>query len=133
MANMQLTRRTFFKKSAATFAMPYVITSSALGSKSLPSANDRIGMGCIGMGGQGTANMGWRGADVPNVNWVPKGGFLARGVQVVAVCDVNQKNLYRARDIVNNEFQNKDCAIYKDYHELLARKDIDVILCATGD
>ena len=133
MANTQITRRAFLRNSAAAFAMPYVITSTALGNNSHPSANNRIVMGCIGMGGQGTANMGWRGADVPNVNWVPKGGFLARGVQVVAVCDVNQKNLYRARDIVNNEFQNKDCAIYKDYHELLARKDIDVILCATGD
>jgi len=135
MKKTQLNRRTFLKQSLAAIALPSVITSTALGAKGRPSANERIVMGCIGMGGQGTANMGWRGAGpgVMNVNWVPKGGFMARGVQVVAVCDVNRNNLYRARDIVNNEYQNNDCAIYKDYHELLARKDIDVILCATGD
>ncbi len=120
-----LTRRMFLKSTAASLAVPYVITSSALGAGGKLPASERIVMGCIGMGGQGTAGMGWRsaGSNVPNVNWVPKGGFMVRGVHVVAVCDVNKNNLKRAKFIV----------AYKHYQDLLARQDIDIIICATGD
>ena len=130
-----LTRRMFLKSTAASLAVPYVITSSALGAGGKLPASERIGMGCIGMGGQGTAGMGWRsaGSNVPNVNWVPKGGFMVRGVHVVAVCDVNKNNLKRAKFIVDQEYGNTDCAAYKHYQDLLARQDIDIIICATGD
>jgi len=53
------------------------------------------------MGGQGTAGMGWRsaGPEVPNTGWVPKGGFMARGVQVVAVCDVDRQRREKAAEM----------------------------------
>ena len=130
-----MTRRAFLKSTAASLAVPYVITSSALGGGGKPPASERLVMGCIGLGGQGTAGMGWRsaGPGVPNTNWVPKGGFMARGVHVVAVCDVNKNNLKRAKSIVDQEYGNNDCRPYKHYQELLARPDIDIIICATGD
>lgn len=135
MRNNVMTRRSFLKSAAASVAMPYLITSSALGGGGKAAASERIVMGCIGLGGQGTAGMGWRsaGANVPNTNWVPKGGFMARGVHVVAVCDVNKNNLKRAKSIVDQEYGNNDCRPYKYYQELLAREDIDIIICATGD
>ncbi|NIP23055.1 MAG: hypothetical protein GWN67_27180, partial [Phycisphaerae bacterium] len=82
MRNKVVTRRSFLKSAAVSVAMPYVITTSALGVGGKPAASERLVMGCIGMGGQGTAGMGWRsaGPNVPNTNWVPKGGFMARGV-----------------------------------------------------
>jgi len=51
----------------------------------------------------------------------------------VAVCDVNKNNLKRAKFIVDQEYGNTDCAAYKRYQELLAREDIDIVICATGD
>ena len=135
MRDNSISRRLFLKGAASAAAMPYVITTSALGTAGKPPASERLVMGCIGMGGQGTAGMGWRsaGPDVPNTGWVPKGGFMARGVHVVAVCDVNKNNLQRAKFIVDQEYGNNDCTAYKHYQELLARQDIDIIICATGD
>lgn len=129
----KMSRRSFLKASAGAIAFPYIITTSALGAGGRLPASERLVMGCIGLGGQGTAGMGWRGSNAANVNWVPKGGFMVRGVHVAAVCDVNRNNLNRAVKLVNQEYGNKDCGVYKHYQELLARDDIDIILCATGD
>jgi predicted dehydrogenase len=130
-----ISRRGFLKCAAGAVGIPYVITTDALGSAGKPAASERLVMGCIGMGGQGTAGMGWRsaGPGVPNTSWVPKGGFMARGVHVAAVCDVNKNNLTRAKGIVDQEYGNNDCTAYKYYQELLAREDIDIVICATGD
>jgi len=54
-------------------------------------------------------------------------------VQVVAISDVNKNNLNNAKGIINEFYGNNDCATYHDFNELLARDDIDIILCATGD
>jgi predicted dehydrogenase len=84
-------------------------------------------MGAIGTGGQGTQHIG-------GGIWVAGGGFPSKPeVQFVAVCDVNAKNRDNARNIVNKYYGNKDCAAYNDFRELLARKDIDAVLIATGD
>ena len=130
MRKQLMTRRAFLKSTAASLSLPYVITSSALGGGGKPAASERLIMGCIGLGGQGTAGMGWRsaGPNVPNTNWVPKGGFMARGVHVMAVCDVNKNNLKRAKSVVDQEYGNNDCRPYKQYQELLAREDIDNII-----
>ncbi len=128
-----VSRRGFLKTAAGAIGFPYAITTGALGGAGQPPAGERVVMGCIGLGGQGTAGMGWRGSDAPNIDWVPKGGFMARGVHVVAVCDVNRNNLNRAKMLVDQEYGNNDCHAYHYYEELLAREDIDAILCATGD
>jgi len=115
-----------------TVGFPYIVSSSAVGKDGYVAASERIVMGCIGMGGQGTAGMG--GGFPPYVNWAPKGGFMGQpGVQVVAVCDVNARHRNRARNIVNNKYGDKNCATYNDFRELLAREDIDAVLIATGD
>jgi len=122
-----MTRRTFLSAAASAVAVPYVITSSALGANGRAPASERLLMAAIGAGGQGTRHIG-------GGIWVQGGGFLSKpDVQFVAVCDVNKNNLNRARDIVNKYYGNKNCKTYGDYRELLARDDIDIILCATGD
>ncbi len=134
---MKKVNRRQFLKSAAGFttgaiAFPYVVSSSALGQSSSVAASNRIVVACIGMGNQGTAHMGWRGGSVPNVNWVEPGGFMGSAeVQMVAVCDVDDRWLNQARDIANKYYGNKDCAAYKDFRELLARDDIDAVVTAT--
>jgi len=126
MRNNRITRRTFIKSTAAV-ALPYAIASSAIGSGARPAASERIVMGAIGTGGQGTRHIG-------GGIWVQGGGFLSRPqVQFVAVCDVNAHNRDNARNIINKHYGNSDCAEYKDFRELLAREDIDAVLVATPD
>jgi len=116
------TRRHFLKQTcvlAFSAALPVITPGSALGRAGRPSANDRIGVGCIGVGPQGQGDMG---------------NFLnQKDAQVIAVCDVMQDHLNQARDRVNQHYQNRDCATHADFRELLARKDIDAVLIATPD
>jgi predicted dehydrogenase len=76
-------------------------------------------MGCIGVGRMGTGNMR---------------GFLQHDdVRVVAVCDVQETARARAKDLVDTKYGDNACARHRDYHELLARKDVDAVLIATGE
>jgi predicted dehydrogenase len=117
------TRRDFLKKTAGlaltAAAFPSLAPASALGRAGATGANDRIAVGCIGMGPQGRGDMG---------------NFLnQKDAQVVAVCDVKTDQLELARAAVNGKYQNNDCATYGDFRELVARKDIDAFLIATPD
>lgn len=120
-------RRDFLKKSVTLLSLPLIVDGSILGLNGAVSPNNKIIMGCIGVGGQGTRQMA-------GGIWSPEGGFIGQpSVRVVAVCDANKNNANRARDIVNQRYNNKDCAVYQDFRELLARKDIDAVLIATGE
>ncbi|HUV66602.1 MAG TPA: Gfo/Idh/MocA family oxidoreductase [Sedimentisphaerales bacterium] len=126
MKNSGLTRRTFIK-STAVVALPYVVSSSAIGAGGRAVPSERIVMGAIGTGGQGTRHIG-------GGIWVQGGGFLSKPqVQFVAVCDVNARNRDNARNIVNKHYGNSDCAEYNDFREFVAREDIDAVLVATPD
>jgi len=119
MDNKPLTRRNFLKQSAAALTLPYIIISPAFGARPRPPAGERLNLGCIGVGGQGTNNMR---------------GFLTFGqVQVVAVCDVEKAHRQRAKTIVDQHYDNHDCATYNDFRNLLDRGDIDIIMVATPD
>ena len=126
-----INRRQFLREaagaSAATVGFPYLAGSSALGKAGAVAASNRIVMGAIGVGGQGTRHVG-------GGIWVQGGGFLSKPeVQFIAVCDVNANNRNRARDIVNKYYGNNDCASYNDFRELVSRQDIDAVLVATPD
>lgn len=112
-------RREFLQVAGAALAVPYVITSSALGNAERPAASDRIVMGGIGIGNMGEGD---------------QGAFMNRAdVQYVAVCDVRQGIRAAAKGRVDGHYQNKDCQEYNDFRELLAREDIDAVHIATPD
>jgi hypothetical protein len=112
-------RREFIKTASATIAVPYIITSSALGDSERPPASDRIVMGGIGIGNMGRGDLA---------------AFLGRpDVQYVAVCDVRTGARDSAKARTNERYQNSDCQSYNDFRELLARADIDAVHIATPD
>jgi predicted dehydrogenase len=76
-------------------------------------------MGGIGIGGRGTH-------DLSILLHEPD-------VQIVAVCDVDQARRNAAKQTVDNRYGNADCAVHRDFRELLARTDLDAVLIATGD
>lgn len=52
-------------------------------------------------------------------------------VHIRAICDVQEEHRLRAKNIVDEKYGNKDCLLYNDFREMLARKDIDAVLIAT--
>ncbi len=121
--NERLNRRSFLGWAASgaggILAAPYVITSTALGAEDRAPASERIVVGVIGIGGRGGYVMG---------------EFMRnKDVQMVAVCDVQGGRRRGAKANVDKRYGNKDCKAYIDPLELLARKDIDAVLIATGD
>ena len=119
MNSKQTSRRRFLKATGLAIAAPYVITSAALGAEGRPPASERIVMGTIGTGGQGTGDMG---------------GFMGfPEVQMVAVCDPVPDHRENAKQRVNQNYGNQDCQVYHDFRELLACDDIDAVLIGTPD
>jgi len=114
--NPAINRRLFLKGSAAATAalgFPAIIPAAAFG------ANDTISIGCIGVGGMGTGNM--------------RNFLAADNCRVTAVCDVQRDRRQRAKDLVDAKHGDKGCAMFGDFRELLARKDIDAVMIAVQD
>jgi predicted dehydrogenase len=115
-------RRQFLKNTAlagGAIIFPYVIPSSAWGNAGSTAPGNRIVMGFIGLGTQGTGLMR---------------AFLGhQDVQVVAVCDVYESQRQKAKNIVDQHYGNKDCATYNDFRDVCARQDIDAVCVATPD
>jgi predicted dehydrogenase len=106
-------RRSFLQAASAATAAPFIPwTQSAFANQ---AKNDRPVIGCIGLGGMGTGD--------------------ARGHNnfgdIVAVCDVDANHAERSREDKNIGKGKAD--IYKDYREVLDRKDIDVVSVVTPD
>jgi predicted dehydrogenase len=117
-------RREFLIRSAAiaTGAMiiPQIIPSTALGMGGKLPPSDRIVMGAIGLGSQGTSNLR---------------GFLKRvkELQMVAVCDVHKVKSDKAKKIIDESNKNSDCRTYGDYREFLEKEKLDAVSIALPD
>jgi len=135
-SNARINRRHFLHRSALALggavAAPALIPASALGRGGLRAPGDRINMGFVGLGGQGTGHLlggAW--------TYVP-GGYAARDdVQVLAVCDVRQERRDSAHNRCNAIYAQKfgqpaydGVKAYNDFRDVLARADIDAVLLA---
>ena len=110
MPHSSLTRRKFLAASAATVA-----ATSALSAAAQPiGANERINIGLIGTGGRCRHLMPAL-AKVPNV-------------RMIALCDVYEPNLELAQKLAEPK-----AFTTRDYHTLLARKDVHAVLIASPD
>jgi predicted dehydrogenase len=114
-------RRSFLKAVAGGVAagFPMIVPSSALGRDGFVAPSERVVFGAIGVGRQGSGDMR---------------GFLGQQeVRVAAICDVQQAARERVATTVNTRYGDTACAQYNDYRELLARRDIDAVVIATGE
>jgi len=110
-----LTRRNFLQQTAcaatvAAIAAPFVSRGRVLG------ANERIGVGFIGVGGRGRSH----------VNTVKKLGEMGEAVQIVAACDAYG---FRLEEVA----KSVGAKAYRKHRELLADPDVDVVCVATPD
>ena len=131
----KLTRRGFLGRAAGAFgavaAGPYVLTSGALGAPGRPGANDRIGLGFIGIGNMGGGHLGGLAGN--------------KDFQILAISDVKAPRAQWGKDLVEKRYAGdksraafrgaryKGCDLYNDFRDLLARDDIDAVLAAPPD
>jgi len=127
-----MTRRAFLRGTASAVAVPYLVGSSALGGNGRSAPSERVNMGFIGLGGQGSGHlMGGAWTYVP-------GGYVARDdVHVMAVCDVRREQRNHAWQRCNQVYAERfgkpgydGVKAYNDFREVLARTDIDAVLLA---
>ena len=130
--HLRVTRRLFL----GALSAPLIVPAACLGREEKVAPSKRITVGVIGCGNMGLGDIR---------------GFLGDPrAQVVAVCDVNKESPgYWAgaiagrepgRRLVENHYAEakksgvyKGCDTYIDFRELIARKDIDVIVVSTPD
>jgi predicted dehydrogenase len=95
---------------------PWVVPAHVLGAAAKTAPSEKINVGVIGVGAQGTF-------DLRN--------FLAQeDVRVTAICDVNQRRLTQARKVIAETYGRDDVRVYPDFRELNADASIDAVLMA---
>ena len=114
-------RRDFLKCLAGgvVAGFPTIVPSSALGRDGFVAPSDKVVMGAIGVGRQGSGDM--------------RGFLMSPDVRMAAICDVNQATRERIAAVVNRRYNDTACATYNDFRELLGRSDIDAVVIATGE
>lgn len=116
------TRREFLQRSLATAAAisgTAVVASRVLGRDRAVSPSEKITLGVIGIG--------------PRCTYDLKSMLGLSDVQCVAIADVQASRRDAGKALVDQHYGTKDCKLYRDFRDLLARKDIDAVIIATGD
>ena len=129
--NESATRRDFIGRSTiAATGLASAVAASAKTPKSgqgvtaksasrIPGANDRIGVGIIGLGSIGSAHLR---------TMMPQ-AEETKDIQVVGVCDLYSKR----REMGRTVGRLTDQQVHLEYHEMLARADVDTVVIAVPD
>src|SRR5579872_4664153 len=105
---MPTSRRHFLAAAASSAVAPLLAQPPAR-----RSANDRVQIALVGAGGMGSGDVH---------------SSLANGSKLVAVADVYQGRLNRAKEVWGN-----DVFVTRDYREVLQRNDVDAVIVGTPD
>ncbi|MBN2451167.1 MAG: Gfo/Idh/MocA family oxidoreductase [Lentisphaeria bacterium] len=109
---------------AGLLAAPWILPAGARGADGAQPPSERLSLGFIGMG---------------KMCWGHLGSMLGRkDVHIAALCDVESIRLEKCRKRVDDTYAERygpehyrGCSVYRDFREMLARPDIDVIFIAT--
>lgn len=112
-------RRRFIQAAAASVSAAGVFSSCATARPRAVAPGGTITLGVIGAG--------------PRCRHVLPQMLRHSDVRCVAVADVQRDRRNSAKAFVDKTHGANDCAVYRDFRELLARDDIDAVLIATGD
>lgn len=114
-------RRKFLRDSAAglTGAGLASFTANAAAQNQVAGANRRLRVGLIGCGGQGTSDL--------------RAMLRAGNVECVALCDVDDEQTAKTRQLVETQFKQKPDLFTRDFRRVLDRKDIDLVIVGTPD
>ena len=118
----QFNRRRFIKGAAAAgvvITCPAIIPASAMGADGQVAPSNRIVMGCIGVGSQGTSNM--------------RRFLRYKEARIVAVCDVDKEHRDGAKRTVDGMYENSDCKTYLDFRDVIGRGDLDAVSLGMPD
>ena len=115
-------RRSFIRNSVAlstAVSLPTILPSSVLGRDGNVAPSERITLGVIGIG--------------PRCTYDLKAMMGLADIQCVAIADVQESRRAAGKQLVDQHYGNQSCELYRDFRELLDRKDIDAVIVATGD
>jgi predicted dehydrogenase len=120
MKSQTINRRTFLHKTVGAIGFPYVIRSAALGLAGTTAPSNRLTMAQIGCGSMGGSNLQ---------------AFLnhQNDVQVVAVCDVDDRHTHEKKRVVDETYGNQGCKVYRDFRQMLETESIDIVSHALPD
>jgi predicted dehydrogenase len=121
------TRRSFLRQSAAVTAavgfpalgLPTIVPAHVLGREGAVAPSEKVTLGVIGIG--------------PRCTYDLKSMLKLADVKCLAIADVQESRRAAGKKLVDEHYKNADCQLYRDFRELLARKDIDAVIVATGD
>jgi len=113
------TRREFVLRSVATASATTFLPAHVLGLGRRVPPSEKITLGVIGIG--------------PRCTYDLKEMLTFQDVRCAAIADVQAKRRENGKTLVDQHYGNKDCILFRDFRELLDRKDIDAVLIATGD
>ncbi len=119
MLHGKLSRRRFCRAMAGLTALPVFIPGRALGADGATPPSNRVTLGYLGVGPRGLLNC--------------NEALRCPDAQVLAVCDVWDHVLQRAKQTVDAHYGNTDCAAYVDFRDVLARGDVDAVSIASPD
>ncbi len=114
-----MTSRRSLLQAGLAAGFPLIVKAQTLGRAGGVAASDRVTLATIGCGNMGTGHL-------TNFLKLP-------AAKVLAVCDVFDEHLTKAKDRVDQRYGNKDCATYRAFEEVLARRDIDAVTMAVPD
>ncbi len=113
----RISRRRFVRAGATAIVAPCVIPARVLGAQ---APSKKITIGFIGTGDHGTG-------------WNLRRYMQMEDARVLVVCDVDGERMQRAKQIVDEQYLNHDCAMTKDFRDIIARPDIDAVMISTPD
>src|SRR5258708_29008189 len=104
---------------AAAASLATAVPSSAVGRDGNVAPSERITLGVIGIG--------------PRCVYDLKAMLPFNDVRCIAIADVQASRREAGKSLVDGHYGNRDCMVFRDFRELLDRKDVDAVLIATGD